>query len=94
MGPDYSDTVPDRSHSLKLTVSLDAVSESIAVEHFSVYTIKGGERTWVFDIVCSFPSEQKSQNLIKKINPMKRLLAHFLMRTEEQHYYTEHHTTI
>ena len=66
MGPDYADTVPDRNHSLKLTVSLDAVSESIAVEHFSVYTTKGGKRTWVFDIVCSFPSEQKSQNLIKK----------------------------
>lgn len=77
MGTDYADTAPDRSHSLKLTVSLGTVSESIAVERFSVYTTRGGERTWVFDIICSFPSEQKSQNLIKKIKSDEKVTCSF-----------------
>lgn len=77
MGTDYADTAPDRNHSLKLTVSLSTVSESIPVEHFSVYTTKGGERTWVFDIICSLPSEQKSQNLVKKIKSEEKVTCSF-----------------
>lgn len=77
MGTDYADTVPDRSHSLKLTVSLGTVSESIAIEHFSVYTTRGGERTWVFDIICSLPNEQKNQNLVKKIKSDERVTCLF-----------------